>query len=83
VLDVDGEDAFEVSAVADQEPVQALDPDRADPPFGVGIRLRRPHRCADHFDALGGEDVIERGGELGVAVTDQQPEPAWLCSPTA
>jgi hypothetical protein len=42
VLDVDGQYSFEVAAVADQQPVQAFGSDRADPVFGVGVRLRRP-----------------------------------------
>jgi hypothetical protein len=71
VLDVDGQDPFEVAAVADQQPVQAFGPNGADPAFGAGVRLLRPHRGADHPDAVGGEDVVEGGGELGVAVADQ------------
>jgi hypothetical protein len=72
VLDVDGEDVFEVAAVADQEPVQAFGPHGADPAFGVGVRLGRSRRRPDDSDAVRGEDVVEGGGELGVAVPDQQ-----------
>jgi pimeloyl-ACP methyl ester carboxylesterase len=45
-------------------------------PFGVTVRPRCPRRNPDHLDALGGEHRIERRGELGVAVTDQEPERA-------
>jgi hypothetical protein len=34
----------------------------------------RPHRCLDDADVGGGEDGVEGGGELGVAVPDQKPE---------
>lgn len=37
---------------------------------GVG----RPQRSLHAPYALAGEDVIERGGELGVAVPDEEPE---------
>ena len=80
VLDVDGEGVLEVAAVADQQPVEAFGADRADSAFGVGVRLRCPRRGADHSDAVGGEDVVERGGELRVAVADQQLEPAPACA---
>jgi hypothetical protein len=78
VPDIDSQHSFEVAAVADQEPVQAFGPDGADPAFGVAVRLRCPHRGTDYSDALGGEDVVERGGELRVATADQQPEPAGV-----
>lgn len=78
VLDIDSQHAFEVAAVADQQPVQAFGPDGANPAFGVGVRLRRPHRGADHSDPVRGKDVIEGGGELRVAVTDQHLEPVGL-----
>ena len=42
VADVLPEDAFEVSAVDDQEPVEALAVDRADPTPHVRVRVRRP-----------------------------------------
>jgi hypothetical protein len=33
-----------------------------------------PHRCPDDADIGGGEDRVEGGGELGVAVADQEPQ---------
>ena len=35
-----------------------------------------PHRCLDDADVDGGEDGVERGGELGVAIADKEPEAA-------
>jgi hypothetical protein len=43
VLDVDPEDLLQMAASNDQQPVQALGADGADPPFWVGVRGRRPY----------------------------------------
>jgi hypothetical protein len=58
----------------DQHPVQQLPSDGADPPFGVGVGPRRPHRRAQHPDPLGREHRVERGGELGIPIPDEKPE---------
>jgi hypothetical protein len=50
--------------------------DRAHPPLRIGVGPRRPHRCAQHLDPLGGNGRVERGGELGIPITDHKPEPA-------
>jgi hypothetical protein len=42
VLGVDTQDAFEVAAVEDQPPVEALDTNGSDKPLGDGACLRRP-----------------------------------------
>jgi hypothetical protein len=63
---------FEVAAAEDQEPVEALAADAADPALGVRSRLRRPYRRFDHTDALGAEDLVEVTSELAVAVTDEK-----------
>jgi hypothetical protein len=39
-----------------------------------GVRPRRPHRRNGHLGRLGGEDGVERGGELRIPVAEQQPE---------
>jgi hypothetical protein len=72
VADVGREDSFEVSAVDDQEPVEALAADGADPPFDVGVRARRPNRGADCPDPLATEHLVEGCSELAVAVVDQE-----------
>jgi hypothetical protein len=45
VLDVVLEHEAQVPLVDDQEPVETFAAERADPPFGVGVGSRRPHRC--------------------------------------
>jgi hypothetical protein len=47
------EDALEVPAVGDQDPVQALASDCPDKSLGDRAGLRRPDRRADHADPLG------------------------------
>jgi hypothetical protein len=74
VTDVDRKDPFEVSAVHDKEPVEALAADGADPPFDERVRAGCPHGCADRPDALGAEHLVERRRELAVAVMDQEPD---------
>jgi hypothetical protein len=44
------------------------------PTLGDRIRTRCPHRRLDDPDVDGGEDGVERGGELAVAVTDEESE---------
>jgi hypothetical protein len=43
VRDVDLRDLLQMAAPNDQQPVQALGADGADPPFLVRVRGRRPH----------------------------------------
>jgi hypothetical protein len=70
VADVDAEDVLEVTAADDQEPVETLPSDAADPAFGVGVRVRRQHRRPDDLDAFAAEDGVEGAAELRVAVVD-------------
>jgi hypothetical protein len=74
VLDADAQDTLELAAARDQEPVEALAADGADPALGERVRVRRPKRGADDLDAFVLEDVIERAAELAVAVVDQEPD---------
>jgi hypothetical protein len=64
-----------VAAAEDQEPVETLAPDAADPTFGVRSRLRGSHRRLDDTDSFRAEDLIEVTAELAVAVTDEKPRP--------
>jgi hypothetical protein len=50
--DVDPQDLLEMASADDQQPVQALGADRADPVLGVGVRLGRSDRCHQHFPTL-------------------------------
>src|SRR5258707_5029810 len=68
-----------MALVDDQDPVQELASDAAHEAFGNGIRLWRSRWRLDHLDAGRVEHRVEHGGELGVAVSDEEPEtPAGL-----
>ena len=73
VTDIDAEDAFELAATDDQQPVEAFPPNGADPALHMGVRVRCPHGCADDLDLLVLEEGVEGTGELGLAVVDQEP----------
>jgi hypothetical protein len=75
VRNVGAEDAVEVTPVQDQDPVEALAAERPDPPLGVGVRVRRPNRCADDPDALATEHRVEVTTELAITIVEQKPEP--------
>ena len=75
VVDVDAEDVLEVSAAADQDPVEALTSDGPDAALGVSVGPRCPDgRAVDDADSLTVEDLVEGACELAVAVTDQKPD---------
>jgi hypothetical protein len=75
VLDVDPQDPFEMSAADDKEPVETLIADGADESLSVGVRLRRSHRRVDARDSFATEQLVEGGGELAVAIVDQETLP--------
>src|ERR1039457_2809411 len=72
VLDVLMDDGFEMSTTEDEHPVQTFTPDSTDEALGEGVRAGRPDRSSDGPDAIGGEDLVESGSELGVAIADQE-----------
>jgi hypothetical protein len=72
MLDVLGKDCFEVTAAEDEHPVEALAPDGADEALADGVRPRSLDRGLDDPDDVGGEDGVEGGGELGVAIEDEE-----------
>ena len=72
VLDVLGEDCLEVTAAEDEHPVEALAPDGADDALADGVGTRCLDRGSDDPDGVGGEDGVEGGGELGVAIADEE-----------
>ena len=74
VLDVAAQDVNKVLAADDQEVVQALSADGPDPAFGDGVGVGRPNRRADDLGTGRAPHIIERPGELGVPVPDQEPE---------
>jgi len=63
-----------VSLVDDQEAVEEFAADCPDEALGDRICPWCPHRRLDDADVDGGEHGVERGGELGVAIADEEPE---------
>jgi len=57
-----------------ERPVETLFTYGPYPALRDRVRPRRSHRRLDHLDAFGGEHLVEAGGELHVAVSDQEPE---------
>jgi hypothetical protein len=78
MLDMASQDADELLAADDQQLVQALPADRPDPASGDGVGIRRPNRCADDLGPGRAPHVVERCGELGVPVADQELERGGL-----
>jgi hypothetical protein len=52
VLGVDPQDLLQVPSADDQEPVEALGADCANPPLREGVRIGRLHRREHHLDVL-------------------------------
>jgi hypothetical protein len=52
VPDIDAEDVLKLAVSDDQEPVEALAADAADPTLHVGVRVRRLDGSADDLDLL-------------------------------
>jgi hypothetical protein len=63
-----------VALIDDQDVVKQFAADSADEALGDRVRSRCPNRGLDDSDVDGGEDGIEAGSELAVAVADQEPE---------
>src|SRR5918996_198939 len=74
MANVDLEDALEVAAGEDEQPVQALGPNGSDPSLADSVGARCPDGSADHFEPFACEHVIERTAEFGVAVVDEKPQ---------
>ena len=72
---VSGQYLAEMPLTEDQDVIEALAAKRAHEPLRERVRLRRPDWRPDHPRSVTGEDVVERGGELAVPVTDEEPEP--------
>jgi hypothetical protein len=69
---VDAKHVLELAAAEDEQPVEALATDGADPALGVGVRIRCLDGRADHGDSFALQDVIAAARELGVAIVDQE-----------
>ncbi len=73
VIDALGQDLFEMRPVDDEHPIQTLTANAAHPAFSDRVRPRHPNKTAQDVDANRREYLIERSGELRVAVTEQKP----------
>jgi len=62
--------------VDDQYAVEEFAANCPDDAFGDRVRLRCSRRRLDDLDVDGGKVGVEGAGELGVAVADEEPEPA-------
>jgi hypothetical protein len=71
---VDAKYVLELAAAEDEQAVEALATDAADPALGVGVRVRRPDGGADHRNSFAREDLIAAAAELGVAIVDQEAD---------
>jgi hypothetical protein len=65
--------SLQVPLSEDQQMVEQLSTHGPHPALGDRVRLRRPIGQPDDLDALTSEDVVERAGELGVTVAEQEP----------
>ena len=74
VLNVLAQYDVEVAWSGDQEVVEAFPAEGADEAFRDGVRTGCPDWGADDADAGADKDGVERGGELGIAVPDEEPE---------
>src|SRR5712691_4305951 len=71
-LDVDLQDALELRATDDQDPVKALAPHRGNEALGVGVGTRRLDRRLDDLEPLASKHFVEPAGELAVTIENQE-----------
>jgi hypothetical protein len=71
MIDVDAQDALEVSTISNEQPVEALRTHGLHESLGDGVRLGCAKRGPHDLKALAPEDLIEGLRELAVAVVDQ------------
>lgn len=74
MIDVDTEHLLELWPTDDQDPVEAVTSDGADPALRKRVRFRGLEGCADHFNALAAEDLVEVVSELAVSVVDEEAD---------
>ena len=72
VVDELGQDILEVPPAEDQQLVETLAPDRAHPALSERVGARAPVGRPGYADAFAAEDLVEGGGELGVAIVEQE-----------
>ena len=77
----DPEYALEMAATDDEDSVETISAESADPALGVSVRVRRLDRSPDHPDAFSPEDLVEDVAELRVAVVDEKAERLLITEP--
>ncbi len=65
-------DTAQMRLIDNQQLVQAFFPDRSDPSFRVGVRIRGMIRSGDHTDTYRPEHGVEGMAELLVVVANQK-----------
>lgn len=74
MLGVLGEDGAQVPFASDEKSVGAFGAGGAYPPLREGVRPRALRRRRDDLGVVAGEDGVEGGSELGIAIPDEEPE---------
>src|SRR4051812_24410207 len=72
VAHIGAEHVLKLAATEDQEPVEALAANSADPALDVRVRVRGANRRTDDPDTCALEQPIEGRGELAIAVMDEE-----------
>jgi hypothetical protein len=65
---------LEVAAVGDQDPVEALAAEGADPTLAIGVRVRGSERRPDDPAVLAADDLVVGAAELTVAIVKERAE---------
>jgi len=78
VLHVDAQHLVQVFASRDQQPVQALGADRANPAFREGVGVGCLDWCQHHLGVLGAEEVIEGAAEFGIPIAQDELDSSSL-----
>ena len=68
----------QVGLIPDEGAVQELAAASPDPAYGDRVHAGRPHVAKHGADASGGEDRVERGGEVHATVADHEFDPVCL-----
>jgi PAS domain S-box-containing protein len=74
MLDEDRDGAFQIRLVQEQQPIEALCPNRAHKPLRYGICLRSPIRRSHDLDPLGAKHLVESGRELLITVAYEESD---------
>jgi hypothetical protein len=74
VLGIRPERPIEMPSTLDERPVEALRPDGFDHPLRISVGVWGSYRSQDYLCPFRTEDLIEWTDELGVPVSDEEPD---------